>query len=197
MELFPAWNPGLDKWKTGIEQQRTLFYASRSCVGCKLQVQLLWVPYHDRLLSRIILLLLSSFHQSISWQQQEKKIRSVPHALLVPLVLTIPLFNCQTLLPIACFMRFYINIPNFLKAFRFLLPRAFVFSNILVTWIVSLSCCSVLLQGVGMTLAMGERHLSLPYSISLGLPPEMLTTLGSLLLKGSAVLVASTWPFPP
>lgn len=84
--------------------------------------------------------------------------KECPHAT----VLTIFLFNCQTLLPIACFMRFYINISSFLKTFRFSFLRALVSSKTLVICIVSLFCYSVLLKGVSMTLVIGKKHLSLP-----------------------------------
>lgn len=92
-----TWNPRLDKWRKGAEQQQTPFCASRPWVGGEqlCQVLLPWLPtmmgywpaHHDGLLTRgarINLSLLSFFHQNISWQQQEEKARSVPCALLLP-----------------------------------------------------------------------------------------------------------------
>lgn len=48
-----TWNPGLDKWRKGAEQQQTPFCASRLWVGSEqlCRVLLPWLPHHDGLLT--------------------------------------------------------------------------------------------------------------------------------------------------
>lgn len=168
------WNPGLDKWRKGAEQQQTPFCASRPWVGCEqlCQVLLPWLPYHDGLLTCPPWWTIDPWGQNQSFALKflsseyfmtaaGGKSKVCPLCPVTTIVLTMFSFSRQTLLPIACFMRFYINISGFLKAFRFSFLRApRVFCKILVIWIVSFFCHSALLRGVSITLVVGKRHLS-------------------------------------